>query len=77
MARSNFTRIRQHPQIKYVKDALLNGAKITPRTAMNSWGIMRLAALIHTLRHKEGYNIDTRMVTGPSGSQFAQYSISA
>lgn len=73
----NFTSIRQHSQKKYVKDALLNGAKITPRTALNSWGIMRLAALIHTLRHKEGYNIDTRMVTGPNGTQFAQYSISA
>jgi hypothetical protein len=73
----NFTSIRQHSQKSYVKAALLSGSKLTPATALNSWGIMRLAALIHTLRHKEGYNIDTRMVTRPNGSKFAQYTISA
>jgi hypothetical protein len=74
---AKFTSIRQHSQKSYVKAALLSGGKITPMTALNSWGIMRLAAIIHTLRHKEGYNIDTRMVTRPNGSEFAQYSISA
>jgi len=42
---------------------------------MNSWGCMRLAAVISELRHKEGYNIATTMVKGRTGNQFAQYSL--
>tara|TARA_R100000152_G_C6716075_1_gene142800 strand:+ start:54 stop:290 length:237 start_codon:yes stop_codon:yes gene_type:complete len=66
---------RKKSQKTYVLEALLKGAKLTPLTAMNSWGIMRLAAIISELRHKEGYNIATTMVKGRTGSKFAQYSI--
>ncbi len=66
---------RKKTQKTYVLEALLKGGKITPLTAMNSWGCMRLAAVISELRHKEGYNIATTMVKGRTGNQFAQYSL--
>ena len=67
--------IKRKSQKVYVLEALMNGAKITPLTAMNSWGCMRLAAIISDLRHKEGYSIATTMVKGRSGNNFAQYSL--
>ena len=77
MARIGKPTLRRHSQKSYVKAALLSGSKITPLIAMNSWGIMRLAAVIHVLRHNEGYNIDTKMVARTNGSEYAQYSITA
>lgn len=77
MANTKKPTLRRYSQKRYVKEALLKGSKITPLTALNSWGIMRLAAIIHVLRNKEGYNIDTKMVTRTNGSEFAQYSITA
>ena len=67
--------VREKSQKTYVLEALQKGAKLTPLTAMNTWGIMRLAAIISDLRHKEGYSIATTMVKGRSGTKFAQYSL--
>jgi hypothetical protein len=75
MATTNGARpSRGKSQKTYVLEALQKGAKITPITALNSWGIMRLAAIICTL-NKEGYQIDTKMVKGRTGNKFAQYSL--
>ena len=63
---------RKKSQKTYILEALQNGAKITPITALNSWGCMRLAAVICQLR-KEGHNVINEMVQGRTGNKFAQY----
>jgi len=49
--------MKKESQIKKVKTHLLSGRSITPIDALNLYGTFRLAALIHTLRHKEGIDI--------------------
>lgn len=66
---------RRKAQKTYVLEALMSGAKLTPITALNSFGVFRLAAVIHELR-KQGHKIITKEVTNKNGATFAQYSLS-
>jgi len=62
--------MKKESQLKKVKTHLKNGKSITPIDALNLYGSFRLAALIHTLRHKEGLNIVCDETEG-----FGRYSI--
>ena len=54
--------------IKSQKQAVLNHLKmfgsITSMQAISLYGATRLSAIIYNLRHKDGYMIETRMLTG-------------
>lgn len=62
--------MKKESQLKKVKSHLLTGKSITPIEALNLYGSFRLAALIHTLRHKEGMDIVCDETEG-----FGRYSI--
>ena len=62
--------MKKESQLKKVKSHLLTGRSITPIEALNLYGIFRLAARIHTLRHKEGMEIVCDEAEG-----FGRYSI--
>ena len=64
---------RKKTQKAYILDALKSGAKITPITALNSFGCFRLAAVIHELRKE--HEIITEEVSNSNGATFAQYSL--
>jgi hypothetical protein len=59
-----------------VRSYLLDGYSITPMDALNMFGCMRLAAVVHDLR-KDGYNIKTIEVSkkNPHGRtiKYARY----
>ena len=63
-------------QIGIVREKLINGERMTPMKAFN-YGITRLAAIIHVLRHDEGLNIITNKchTTNRYGhtTQYAEY----
>ena len=46
-------------QKNIIRKALLDGKEVTPKDAEEWCGSMRLAAIIHELRHREGMNIST------------------
>lgn len=54
--------------LKTQKEAVLHHLKtqgsITSMEAIQNYGATRLSAIIHTLRHKDGYEIETKMLTG-------------
>jgi hypothetical protein len=54
--------------------ALKNGEKITPLSALEKFGCLRLSARIWDLRH-EGYPIVTKNITTPQGKSIAEYSL--
>ena len=62
--------MKKESKLKKVKSHLLTGKTITPIEALNLYGSFRLAALIHTLRHKEGMDIVCDETEG-----FGRYSI--
>jgi len=63
---------RQISQEILVRDALEDGKVITPIDALESYGVFRLAAVIHKLR-KQGMEIIT--YTDPENRNYAQYSM--
>lgn len=58
-------------QIKMVLEHLKEHGSITSYEAFRLYGATRLSAIIHTLRHKEGYNIVShyKRVTTRNGFQ--------
>ena len=46
---------------------------ITPLDALKLYGAFRLGAIIHTLRHEDGYNIKTTIANGDA--KYAIYSL--
>jgi len=50
---------KRESQKDVIRKALYAGRAITPKDAEEMCGSMRLAAIIHELRHKEGMNIST------------------
>ena len=50
---------KRESQKDIIRKELLAGKSITPKDAIELCGSMRLAAIIHELRHKEGMNIST------------------
>lgn len=59
-------------QIAWVYAQLKKGRSLTPITAMEGCGTMRLAAIIYNLREK-GVNIRTTQLKTKSGSGYASY----
>tara|TARA_R100001015_G_C4610662_1_gene166025 strand:- start:601 stop:816 length:216 start_codon:yes stop_codon:yes gene_type:complete len=53
--------------------ALKNGERITPLSALESFGCFRLSARIWDLRN-EGHSIKTRHISTPQGKVVAEYS---
>ena len=53
--------------------ALKNGERITPLTALESFGCFRLSARIWDLRN-EGHPIKTKHISTPQGKVVAEYS---
>ena len=51
-----------------------NGKHITPLEAVGLYGIFRLAARIFELR-QDGIEIDTKVVTSPTGLPYARYTL--
>lgn len=65
-------------QDEQVKRHLLSGWSITPIHALNSYGIFRLAAVVHRLRTQEGMNIKTIPTTDRrTGKTYATYKLDA
>lgn len=63
---------REDSQYVSIRGDLMAGLSITPLEALNRYGCMRLAAVIHRLR-EDGHRITTEMVTTPEGKRFARY----
>ena len=63
---------RQISQEILVRDALQQGKVITPIDALESFGVFRLAAVVHKLR-QQGMEIIT--YTDPENRNYAQYSM--
>ena len=53
----------------------MDGNSITPMDALDMFGVFRLAGIIWNLKHKEGMNIHTKMVTNKYGIKFGSYSL--
>lgn len=49
-------------QVIRIWDYLVANGSITPLEAMNLFGVMRLAAVIHVIRHRFGIDIKTEMI---------------
>ena len=61
-------------QCSAILEHLKKGLSITPIEALSLCGCFRLAARIHDLRHKQGFdNIVTERVLTSSGKYVAQY----
>lgn len=63
----------QMTQLDIVSDYLRQGKSLTQLEALQKFGIMRLAPIIHLLR-KDGYNIKTKLV---GKQRYATYQIEA
>lgn len=67
---------RKQSQATIVRETLERGETVTPMTAMILCKSMRLAALVHILRHNEGVPITTTMRKNESTwSRYAEYSL--
>ena len=60
-------------RIDKIEQVLKAGKKITPLTAIQICGSMRLAAVIHDLKNKRGLDIRTTMRTDTQGCEYAEY----
>jgi hypothetical protein len=58
-------------QLKSVLTHLINWKRITSKEAYETYGIFRLAAIIHVLR--KNYLIKTRPILNQNGNIFAEY----
>jgi len=61
-----------------IKEHLLKGKTLTPLQALNLYGSMRLAAVVHKLKNEgDGMDIKTTIMTHPNNpkKQFAKYYI--
>ena len=64
---------RRQTQKDKVLAHLKQHGMITPLDALKMYGAFRLGAIIHTLRHEEGYNIKTDIAKGDAN--YAIYSL--
>ena len=64
---------RRQTQKDKVLAHLKQHGMITPLDALKMYGAFRLGAIIHTLRHEEGYNIKTDIAKGDA--KYAIYSL--
>lgn len=61
-------------QKSLIKEYLLSGKHLTPLDALDLFNCMRLAAVVHTLK-KEGFDIQTEIITTATGKKIADYYI--
>lgn len=54
---------------------LKQGISVDPKMAMQAVGSMRLAAIIHDLRHNHNLKITTTKQTSNTGNRFAVYTL--
>lgn len=64
---------RHDSQLNIIRKYMLDGNAITPIEALNLCGCFRLSAIIHTLRHKEGYPILMDQPEVTNGKPYARY----
>ena len=65
--------IRRESQEKLILRTLQNGGRVNPIMALNQYGCMRLAAVIHLLK-KKGWDIKTNKINRGHTS-FAEYEL--
>ena len=54
--------MKRETQKSKIKQHLESGQPITPIDALERYGCFRLAAIIHTLRHEDGMNIEKELI---------------
>lgn len=59
-------------QKSLIKEYLLTGNHLTPLEALEWFGCMRLAAVVHTLK-SEGLDVQTDIITTTTGKKVASY----
>lgn len=64
---------RTDTQRNIIRNYLLEGKSITPIEALNLCGCFRLSAVIHRLRHSEGYIINMDQPEASDGKPYARY----
>ena len=64
---------RQNTQLAIIREHLLNRNSITPIEALNMCGCFRLSAIIHKLRHQEGFPINMDQPQASDGKPYARY----
>lgn len=75
MANINSNPTTSRAQDAMIRDALLNGERLTPLDALHRFGCFRLGARIWDLRNKFQMNIKKEMVDLPNGKKVAAYSL--
>ena len=65
---------KKKSQLDKVREYLNTGRRLSSWQAIQEWRITRLAALIHTLKHIEGMNIEKEDRVNPeTGKRYAVY----
>ena len=64
---------RRKSQADIVLELLQQGLAVNPQKALNRSGCFRLAAVIHDLRHKRGYEIEMKYIIAYTGNKYAEY----
>lgn len=64
---------RTDTQLAIIRNYLTSGKSITPIEALDLCGCFRLSAIIHKLRHNEGYPILMDQPEASDGKPYARY----
>jgi hypothetical protein len=64
-------------KIELIRKHLESGKTLTPLEALGVYGMYRLAACVHTLKHRDGLNIVADVKTDPRGTQYAEYRLAS
>jgi len=67
--------MKRETQRSKIKQHLESGQPITPIDALERYGCFRLAAIIHTLRHEDGMNIEKELIKNKFGTKYGKYSL--
>tara|TARA_R100000808_G_C2032457_1_gene75659 strand:- start:38 stop:511 length:474 start_codon:yes stop_codon:yes gene_type:complete len=67
--------MKRKTQRSKIKEHLESGLSITPIDALERYGCFRLAAIIHTLRHEDGMNIEKELIKNKFGTKYGKYSL--
>ena len=67
--------MKRETQKSKIKQHLESGQPITPIDALERYGCFRLAAIIHTLRHEDGMNIEKELIKNKFGTKYGKYTL--
>tara|TARA_R100001594_G_scaffold148569_1_gene204073 strand:- start:234 stop:695 length:462 start_codon:yes stop_codon:yes gene_type:complete len=67
--------MKRETQRSKIKQHLESGQPITPIDALERYGCFRLAAIIHTLRHEDGMNIEKELIKNKFGTKYGKYTL--